>query len=105
MYIPSQRKECKIGYDALINNIKHIARTKSLIKGVALQFKIVEEYERPPYVDENFKFDLHNARNYHQHNRLCKYNKTGKFFAAYCVPEFIKIDEFFMYKTNSVYLR
>ena len=47
IFIPSQNKENKLGYDALINNIKSIMGTKKRINGFALQYKIVEKYKKP----------------------------------------------------------
>ncbi len=96
IFIPSQNKENKLGYDALINNIKSIMGTKKRINGFALQYKIVEKYKKPQNKKENFKFKLHPAHNYRQHNKLCKCNQIGKFIAAYCVPNFVTIADLYL---------
>ena len=41
LYIPSQIKENKLGYDALIQKLKY-----KKIKSLALQYKIVSQYKR-----------------------------------------------------------
>ena len=98
LYIPSQAKEAKLAYDALINDLK--AKKGKKIMPLALQYKIVWEYKRPEPA-KKFKFDLHancdkrtKKLKYTQHNILYKKNLSSKYFAAgYVVPYFVSYKE------------
>ena len=90
IYAPSQRKEKSLGYDALCHMTKG-----SKIKAIALQYKIVWEYENPPFPLSypSFRFDLHKSSTgkYTQHNIMVKRNTSisQTMPALYCVPKFI----------------
>ena len=90
IYIPSQQKEQKLGYDALLHS------KNKRIKAVALQYKIVLEYDRTPKLlsDCCFKFELHKSStgDYLQHNIMVEKNTRSwpPICAFYCVPQFIK---------------
>lgn len=92
IYVPSQCKERKLGYDALINNLKKL---KGHIQAFAFQYKIVEEYERRPANGDNFKFYLYPKNNYLQHNKLVHFNSSNKVFAGYVVPNFISFNDLY----------
>ena len=59
LYIPSQIKENKLGYDALIQKLKY-----KKIKSLALQYKIVSQYKIPKtgFLDPCFKIELHKSK-------------------------------------------
>ena len=91
LYIPSQAKEAKEAYDALINNLANLATTRRRIVSIALQYKVVSEY-KVHKIARNFKFDLYASKKkkYTQHNILYKKNKSSKYYAAgYVVPSFV----------------
>ncbi len=94
IYVPSQNKEAKLGYDALFQ--------KGKIKVGFFQYKIVNEYKRKPRCHSNatkvFKFSLHFSKShgYRQHNLLVKKALKG-FNCGYYVPAFIEYDT--LYKT------
>ncbi len=92
IYVPSQFKEVKLGYDALINNLKNI---KGRIQAFAFQYKIVEKYDRCPANGDRFRFNLHPNHTYMQHNKLYNLNKFKKIFAGYVVPTFITLGELY----------
>ena len=102
IYIPSQQKENKLGYDALV----HLKNKK--IKAVALQYKIVHEYERvrKPLSKPAFKFVLHRSSNgYNQHNLLVERNtfRWSPIVAFYCAPRFVEYTSLYEYlKSASV---
>ena len=83
IYIPSQVKEAKSGLDALF----HSGKRKLLM----LQYKIAEEYTKPPLKLKKpaFHFDLHkSSKGYVQHNLLVhKAKRYG--CAGYAVPGFV----------------
>lgn len=56
IYVPSQNKESKTSYDALIHNF---GATKRSIKAFAMQFKIVDKYDRLPSNGDIFRFNLY----------------------------------------------
>ena len=97
IYVPSQTKEAKLGYDALFQHGK--------FKVGFFQYKIVKEYHRIPYyhcfAPKAFKFDLHfTLRNkYLQHNILVRKNKGG-LFACYLVPLFVRYKDLYDYYHN-----
>ena len=93
LYIPSQIKENKLGYDTLIQKLKC-----KKIKLLALQYKIVSQYKIPKtgFSDPCFKIELHKSKSgYIQHNLMVKKNlkhtRTG-IAAVYCVPQFVEYD-------------
>lgn len=96
LYIPSQVREAKLAYDALINNLK--SKTGRIIP-IAFQYKIVSEYAVHKKA-KNFKFDLLANKDrktkitkYAQHNILFNKNRASKYFAAgYIVPYFVTYD-------------
>lgn len=97
IYIPSQRREKSVGYDALW----HTSCGRK-IKAIALQYKIVSEYVKPPISLSTpaFKFDLHkSAKGYVQHNIMVKRNTTIwlKISAVYCVPSFVDYKSLYDY--------
>ena len=55
LYIPSQAKEAKEAYDALINNLANLATTRRRIVSIALQYKVVSEY-KVHRIARNFKY-------------------------------------------------
>lgn len=83
IYIPSQNREARLGYDGLINNIKG-----QKFKAFAMQFKIIQKYQRKPACGHCFNFYLHNYNRYRQHNRLVKLNNSN-ILAGYVVPYFV----------------
>lgn len=95
IYVPSQNKESKLGYDALFQ--------KGKIKVGFFQYKIVSEYEKKPVSHRTalkaFKFDLHYSKlnGYRQHNLLVKKNLRG-LNCGYFVPNFIEYD--ILYKNH-----
>ena len=98
LYIPSQIKENKLGYDALIQKLKY-----KKIKSLALQYKIVSQYKIPKtgFLDPCFKIELHKSKSgYTQHNLMVKRNlmhaKTG-IAAIYCAPMFVEYDLLYKY--------
>ena len=102
LYIPSQNKEAKLGYDALFKDNK---RKKVLI----FQFKVCEKYIKVPnYFSKNkvFKFELHKEKNgnYLQHNKLVKYNMNGEYKAFYVVPYFNSYNELYDFLNQNTLL-
>ncbi len=92
IYVPSQNKESKLGYDALFQNGK--------IKVGFFQYKIVSQYKRIPSCHKGaknvFKFDLHLSKHngYRQHNLLVKRSLRGM-NCGYVVPAFIKYNDLY----------
>lgn len=88
IYIPSQSKEAKSGFDALFQG----GRKKLL----ALQYKIVKEDKRN--IDELalpcYRFNLHKRNRFMQHNLLVKKANRG-LLAGYAVPLFVSYDDLF----------
>lgn len=100
IYVPSQNKEAKLGYDALFQYGK--------IKVAFLQYKTVNEYDRKPKCHGRstraFKFDLYYSKGngYRQHNLLVKKNARG-INCGYFVPCFIEYDTLYnTYHTSSL---
>ena len=98
LYIPSQIKENKLGYDVLIQKLKY-----KKIKSLALQYKIVFQYKNPRsgLSYPCFKMELHKSKSgYTQHNLMVKRNlkhvKTGV-AAIYCAPRFVEYDLLYKY--------
>ncbi|MCH5148985.1 MAG: hypothetical protein J1G05_06495 [Clostridiales bacterium] len=81
-----------LGVDVLISNLNNIY---GCIQAFALQYKIVEEYERRPANGENFRFYLYPNHNYLQHNKLVAYNRFKKNFAGYVAPNFICLNDLY----------
>ena len=103
LYIPSQNKEAKLGYDALFKDNK---RKRVL----AFQFKVCEEYIKiPKYFSKNrvFKFELHKEKkgNYIQHNKLVNYNLNGKYRAFYVVPYFNSYKDLYDFLNKNMLLQ
>lgn len=80
VYIPSQRVEKDVAYDAIFG----VSKKKVLF----IQFKV-------PYTsnkkNNDFRFELHKNKkgDFVQHNKLCKYNSLSKkVIAVYCAPLF-----------------
>ena len=102
IYIPSQTKEKSVGYDALL----HLKG--KMFKAVALQYKVVSQYIRPPKPLSSpcFKFELHKTHDgYEQHNIMVKRNTRipAPVAAAYCVPFFVEYSELYDYlKKNTI---
>ena len=105
LYIPSQLKEQRLGYDALL----HLKNRR--IKAVALQYKIVSEYERAPklFSKRCFKFELHKSSTgeYLQHNIMVKKNTRSwpPISAFYCVPCFVEYKVLYKHLQNGVVLK
>ena len=97
IYIPSQHQEQKLGYDALWQS------KSRKIKAIAVQYKIVEQYERTPKLLSNpcFKFELHksSAGKYSQHNIMVQKNARSwpPICACYCVPHFVEYKALYKY--------
>ena len=99
IYIPSQQKEKTLGYDALW----HLKGTR--FKAIALQYKIVSQYRRPPKMLSTpcFKFDLHkSAGGYEQHNIMVARHTHTRFpiLAVYCVPTFVEYKKLYEHLRN-----
>lgn len=97
IYLPSQIKEEALGYDARLQKFRG-----KKFKAVALQYKIVSEYERTPnpFCFPCFKFDLHRSKKgYRQHNIMVKRNTNSKskVLALYCVPRFVDYQLLYTY--------
>ena len=90
IYIPSQNREARLGYDGLINNIKG-----QKFKAFAMQFKIVQKYQRKPACGHCFNFYLHNYNRYRQHNRLVKLNNREEYHSFF-LESLIKILPLFL---------
>lgn len=88
--VPSQVVEQKTGCDlCFIDSACNPINRKVLM----FQFKISCEYERKSKKG-SFKFELYPKNTYEQHNKLCKYNLSGKQVAAiYCAPRFVTYKE------------
>ena len=104
IYMPSQRKEKSVGYDALLH-----ASSSRRFKAIALQYKIVSQYVRPPFPLSipAFKFDLHkSAKGYVQHNIMVKRNTAiwSKISAVYCVPSFVDYKSLYDHLKNGTLL-
>lgn len=90
IYIPSQHQEQKLGYDALWQS------KNRKIKAIAVQYKIVEQYERSPKLlsRPSFKFELHKSSTgeYSQHNIIVQKNAKSwpPICACYCVSDFVE---------------
>lgn len=104
IYIPSQRKEKSVGYDALWHT-----SGGGRIKAIAMQYKIVSKYIKPPFPLSTpaFKFDLHKStKGYGQHNIMVKRNTTiwSKIPAVYCVPSFVDYKSLYDHLKNGTLL-
>ena len=104
IYIPSQRKEKSVGYDALWHT-----SGGGRIKAIAMQYKIVSKYVKPPFPLSTpaFKFDLHKStKGYVQHNIMVKRNTTiwSKIPAVYCVPSFVDYKSLYDHLKNGTLL-
>lgn len=105
IYLPSQRKEESLGYDALLHGLRGRG-----IKAVALQYKVVSQYKRPPncFHLPCFKFVLHKSINgYKQHNIMVMRNtkRRLKVLALYCVPNFVDYQSLYDYLRNGTLLQ
>ncbi len=104
IYVPSQIRENAHGYDAQLQKFRG-----KRFKAVALQYKIVSEYERTPkpFCFPCFKFDLHRSqKGYRQHNIMVKRNTNSKskVLALYCVPRFVEYKLLYTYlKAGSLF--
>ncbi len=105
IYLPSQRKEESLGYDALLHGLRG-----SGIKAVALQYKVVSQYKRTPQYFHSpcFRFVLHKSANvYKQHNIMVRRNTMTprRVLALYCVPNFVDYQSLYNYLRNGTLLR
>lgn len=82
IYVPSQSKEKKLGYDALLQGKK--------ISPIAIQFKVPESLVYNPFGNASnaFKFELHKNKggDFLQHKVLVKRSRRMKAF--YVVPKY-----------------
>lgn len=103
IYIPSQRKESKSGYDALFNGKKK--------KVFVLQYKVVSQYNKNTYDKmkaEKFKYDIYGKKDkglysFNQNKALVRLNKKG-IKAGYYVPSFIDYNSLFCKLHNGTLL-
>lgn len=102
IYVPSQIKEAKLGYDALFQNGK--------IKIGILQYKIVTKYVRKPKEHSSannvYYLKLHKdkALKYTQHNLLVKKANKG-IKCGYAVPCFVEYQDLYDYYHNKHLLK
>ena len=105
IYIPSQQKEQKLGYDALWQS------KNRKIKAIAVQYKIVEQYERTHKLLSKpcFKFELHKSSTgkYSQHNIIVQKNAQPwpPICACYCVPNFVEYKALYKHLKDGTILK
>ena len=105
IYIPSQHQEQKLGYDALWQS------KNRKIKAIAMQYKIVEQYERTHKLLSKpcFKFELHKSSTgeYSQHNIMVQRNVRSRppICACYCVPNFVEYKTLYKYLKDGTILK
>lgn len=85
MFIPSQKQEGELGFDAMIGKCKQF-------KPLILQYKIPRNVSHQSTYDI-FKFNIHKHNGqFTQHNTLVMYNRYG-INAVYCAPLFYKYSD------------
>ena len=105
IYIPSQHQEQKVGYDALWQS------KNRKIKAIAVQYKIVEQYERSHKLLSKpcFKFELHKSSTgeYLQHNIIVQKNaqRCPPICACYCVPDFVEYKTLYKHLKDGTILK
>lgn len=99
IYIPSQNKESKLGYDALFQNKKR--------KIGIFQYKVVSEYIRKPKIHSKankvFNFEIYksNKNGFKQHNLLVKKHLNG-ITCGYLVPCFVSYDNLYNFYHSNI---